>query len=122
MNELKPCPFCGSNDFIERDNRYQGSSVLSYWIVCRHCGSESKAANNLAAAHDAWNMRAESAELAALHEQVKMLREALEDAKKFIKNGYDMGYIAPPDPDLDDLAHRTYPKMRKALEQTKPKD
>ena len=68
----------------------------------------------------AWNTRAESPEIATPREQVKALRDALEEAKMFIKNGLDLGYITPPEP--DDPAYGTLNDICKVLEQTKPKD
>ena len=64
--------------------------------------------------------RAYESELATLREQVKVLREALDSAKVFIKNGLDLGYITPPEP--DDPACDTLNDICKVLEQTNPKD
>ena len=64
--------------------------------------------------------RAYESELTILREQVKVLREVLEEAKMFIKNGLDLGYITPPEP--DDPAYGTLNDICKVLEQTKPKD
>ena len=58
-------------------------------------------------------------EVDELREQIKVLREALELAKGFIKNGLTLGYITPPEP--GDAAYDTLPTICKALEQTKPK-
>ena len=73
MKELKPCPFCGCKDIeIER----VGTSRASCIVVCTECGC--KLESNETGAGMLWNTRAESAELATLREQVKVLREALE--------------------------------------------
>lgn len=55
-----------------------------------------------------------------LEEQVKLLREALKWAWMFIKNGLDLGYIAPPE--FGDPACDILNEIYKALSQTKPKD
>ncbi len=54
----------------------------------------------------------EAAEAAIVQER---MREALEDAKRFIVNGVELGYIRMPDPDLPDSAHQTLPKILAAL-------
>ena len=59
-------------------------------------------------------------ELTVLREQVKVLREALDSAKVFIKNGLDFGYITPPEP--GDPACDILNNICKALDQAKPKD
>ena len=58
--------------------------------------------------------------ISSLREQVKVLRESLGLAKRFIKNGIDLGYITPPEP--GDVAYDTLPTICKALEQAKPEE
>lgn len=43
------------------------------------------------------------------------LREALEAAWGFIKNGVALGFIRMPDPDTPDTAHNTLPMIEAAL-------
>lgn len=38
--QLKPCPFCGSDKIMVRDNSgYFGAKEKEYYIVCRKCGT-----------------------------------------------------------------------------------
>lgn len=79
MIELKPCPFCGCKDIeIER----VGTSRASCIVVCTECGC--KLESNETGAGMLWNTRADSTELAALREQVKVLTQYLSE------DGYDM--------------------------------
>jgi ethanolamine utilization microcompartment shell protein EutL len=48
-------------------------------------------------------------------EDVVRLREALQSAIQFIRNGVEFGYIRMPDPELPDTAHLTLPKLEAAL-------
>lgn len=48
-------------------------------------------------------------------EDVSGLREALEAARQFIRNGVEMGYIRMPDPETPDPAHDTLPMIEAAL-------
>ena len=43
------------------------------------------------------------------------LLEALRNARSFIKNGVDLGYIRMPDADCPDSAHNTLPAIEAAL-------
>ena len=66
MSELKPCPFCGSKEV----RQVEGDEYS--W-----CMNPSCAIYDYEIRTNEWNMRAESAELAHLREQVKVLRAAL---------------------------------------------
>ena len=61
-----------------------------------------------------------NAENALLREQVKVLREALGSAKRYISNGLELGYIVPPE--TGDPAYEVLPAIMVVLEQTKPKE
>lgn len=50
-----------------------------------------------------------------LEGEVKRLREALEHARLFIRNGIDLGCIRMPDADTPDPAHHTLPMIDAAL-------
>jgi Lar family restriction alleviation protein len=56
MNELKPCPFCGSEEV-----RMRFDSVFeSYCVTCRNCGAKVFQFYGLKdAAVEAWNRRAD---------------------------------------------------------------
>ena len=61
MNELKPCPFCGSSIvFVERP----GEGTLFY-CQCGRCGAATKVCSNKDAAAAFWNRRADNATLDA---------------------------------------------------------
>jgi hypothetical protein len=47
------------------------------------------------------------------------LLEACERAIRFIQNGIEFGYITLPDPDTDDPAHDTLPKLVAAVARAK---
>lgn len=95
--ELKPCPFCGSTDIrlIEGDEYC--------WCMNQRCPIY-----DYEIRIDKWESRSESHELAALREQVKVLREALEGLLSMVPDIYN---------------HMILQKQiaRAALEQTKPK-
>jgi hypothetical protein len=71
MSELKPCPLCGSSDLSLRD----------YGIECRNCGlwlgDGTRLQEVLGALPEAWNSRAESAELSAALAAVKRRDEVI---------------------------------------------
>jgi Lar family restriction alleviation protein len=60
MSELKPCPFCGSNNVSSEG---AGIEVDDYtaWIDCEDCGAQSNTFESDAQAIDAWNRRAPEA-------------------------------------------------------------
>ena len=55
--ELKPCPFCGSNDLHRTSNGHENHSVF-----CNVCGAEGPSAVSSTEAGEAWNQRALSAQ------------------------------------------------------------
>lgn len=50
-----------------------------------------------------------------LEGEVARMREALEHARLFIRNGIDLGCIRMPDADTPDPAHHTLPMINAAL-------
>lgn len=124
MNELKPCPFCGSTVYL-LDVATQPSGIELWDVYCaNHQCYLSGGTNNIyetrQLAIEAWNSRAESQDIAHLREQVKVLREALGSAERYIRNGLELGYIVPPE--TGDPACETLAVICEALVHTTPKD
>ena len=76
MTELKPCPFCGGeakladNEFGEPvfDNNlaqvdFMYSAPDAFWVECKDCFAMSGSYNTEEEAIEAWNRRAEDADL-----------------------------------------------------------
>ena len=59
MNELKPCPFCGS-ETLEMDKE-DGQDFNSWYITCYNCDCQGVSRYGMTRdeAIKAWNMRAE---------------------------------------------------------------
>lgn len=53
-------------------------------------------------------------------ERADALRKALEEARQFIVNGVELGYIRMPDADTSDTAHQTLPMIEAALSTPAP--
>ena len=82
MSDLKPCPFCGKDVFL-LDVATRSSANAKWDVYCRTHGCFlNSGTNNMFSNREdailAWNTRAESLELTALRERVKVLREALD--------------------------------------------
>lgn len=59
-NELKPCPFCGSDDI---DYGIMSGTMKGFdYIQCQNCGAEIRSINNgkYIEAIEAWNRRADN--------------------------------------------------------------
>lgn len=56
MDELKPCPFCGSKDIGVYEIRSENCSVFHY-VLCRTCWAKSIADFKQEIAVKAWNRR-----------------------------------------------------------------
>ena len=52
MKELKPCPFCGSENI-----RIMGNS--NFWCMCDQCGVETQTYDTEEELIEAWNARVE---------------------------------------------------------------
>ena len=50
--ELKSCPFCGKNPYLNGGDDY-------YWVSCFSCGAETQGDEDVAIAIERWNRRAE---------------------------------------------------------------
>lgn len=56
MNELKPCPFCGGEAFLEEEKI---CDEMSFWfVICMKCGGSKFSDKNLAV--KAWNRRVQN--------------------------------------------------------------
>lgn len=86
-DKLKPCPFCGGDDFFV----YEWHDFVS--ISCRKCGTE---------VGPLWNTRPIEDKK---DEEIKRLREALEEIKKMVKDTQEAVYIFPVDLDDEAKAH-----------------
>ena len=64
MVELKPCPFCGGEAYID-NNRYEVRNKtllgITYFVRCSKCQVESFEYHSKADAVKAWNRRANNA-------------------------------------------------------------
>ena len=57
QNELKPCPFCGSDECGIAKTAYGNYLNIWFFAVCDKCGARSKASKNETEAAEAWNRR-----------------------------------------------------------------
>ena len=58
MDELKPCPFCGSDRIEIDDLGYQETPC--WFVACNNCGAEISGFLYLSRAIEAWNRRADN--------------------------------------------------------------
>jgi len=60
MNELKPCPFCGSEvELRGSEKELTSGENISYWyVICPECGASVYGSKDKATAIEAWNTRA----------------------------------------------------------------
>lgn len=56
MAELKPCPFCGSED-LHIDYHIENNSPKIFYVVCMNCFSQGPFHYTEKIAIDAWNKR-----------------------------------------------------------------
>ena len=61
MVNLKPCPFCGSENVRVRD--YSDPMIYYYFVICKECKSKSGNFGIKEKAIEAWNRRAEDERL-----------------------------------------------------------
>ena len=54
MIDIKPCPFCGSEDLFVDPGEYR----TDYAIICARCGGRIGYFNTFEYAQEAWNRRA----------------------------------------------------------------
>ena len=62
MSDLKPCPFCGSENI--KHHHYSNQPYQQYIVRCKNCGARVIKAS-LELAFEAWNRRAEPEERTA---------------------------------------------------------
>lgn len=96
MTDLKPCPFCGSDDARQEYGAGSKPPYSDPYVVCVDCGA------SVAGKAGAWNTRAN---IAGARE--RKLVEALKRADQFIRNGIELGYIRMPDDSTSDPAKET---------------
>lgn len=119
MSKLKPCPFCGSTVYL-LDVATQPSGIELWDVYCaNHRCYLSGGTNNMYEtrhlAIEAWHTRVEPPELAALREQVKVLRDVLEwiDNEMDCRDAEFGGCL---------FTRQDFEIVRNVLKQTKPKD
>lgn len=59
MTDLKPCPFCGSENtamFYQNENPY-GDTDIRYFVKCKKCKCRSKKCKSEEMASHRWNRR-----------------------------------------------------------------
>lgn len=59
MEELKPCPFCGSNRVEVRDNDTDDIWEHAYQVMCWECGIRTLYCKTPERAVELWNRRAD---------------------------------------------------------------
>lgn len=60
MNELKPCPFCGSSEIkLHKHDPYDGyqGDCTMYLVYCRRCGARTEFEDEAILAVKDWNRR-----------------------------------------------------------------
>lgn len=79
--EIKPCPFCGSED----------TSILFYHSFCVRacdiCESQGAAKENEIKANEAWNQRPHDYDMPAIVKKVRQLEKENEQLKKMLALG-----------------------------------
>ena len=85
QQQLKPCPFCGSNNVFwgEDDSAHvfwgEDDSAHVYFIFCANCSAEGAKTPFLGdSASERWNTRAADAEVERLRAQLAQAKAALE--------------------------------------------
>jgi Lar family restriction alleviation protein len=71
VTELKPCPFCGSEDIEIDCAGYLDDS--DHWVICQDCGAASGIIKEASDAIEAWNTRADDKIIEAAHEVASCL-------------------------------------------------
>lgn len=83
--ELKPCPFCGEQGFLERRDLPDRPLAVRWFIECRNGDCHLKVETSTHAIQEiaicAWNTRAAEASLAILVAQQEAMRTALENIR-----------------------------------------
>lgn len=57
--ELKPCPFCGSEDLEIEDDLDECEESRYYWVACNSCGGLGASVQSKDECIERWNRRAE---------------------------------------------------------------
>ena len=59
MSELKPCPFCGSDDVGIAYRMPEFGEQVKYFVVCNKCGSRTANFRSTRTAVNVWEARVE---------------------------------------------------------------
>lgn len=57
MDELKPCPFCGSEEPVVHAVTVPMFGGFKHWVTCDGCKAETAAADTMEEAVEIWNRR-----------------------------------------------------------------
>jgi Lar family restriction alleviation protein len=57
-HDLKPCPFCGSDNIMRKNNPMRLKGKKDNYIICNECETTSAGYNTILQATKAWNRRA----------------------------------------------------------------
>ena len=57
MQDLKPCPFCGSKDIATFDYPFYKPGLKGDYVICMACGASTGKYEFMNEAKDAWNTR-----------------------------------------------------------------
>ncbi len=83
MEDLKNCPFCGSEN-IDESIGLNGGHIQAYYIECINCAASSEMFVEKEKAIKAWNTRPESAELLTLQDRYNAQEKEIQDMRNYI--------------------------------------
>jgi Lar family restriction alleviation protein len=85
--EIKPCPFCGSNEVEQFKKVNQIHDVKLFGYCCWNCGAESGISGIEEEAIQKWNKRPYDYDMPAIVKKVQQLEKENEQLKKMLELG-----------------------------------